>query len=400
MSPAITTLGETVWDLPPLILHPFNEKVAPSTLLESSKAALMLSGLIPTEGADPDELHRRLLSGRYAEMRMLFYLGKDVFRWIDQCVESTQEAPEFCCPGNSPPEFCGPVDQESARGGQGKTVALGRGGLRVDLLARHRDERHVRLSAAVSNPERGLPPQLPPLPGLPVPLLHGVGAARKPAPREFPFRLVRFGRILAHAGEPVGWRLRRLRPSIQRRDAENAEEAQRRKATLTGGTVRTASRSDLTWFSLRLSLRSLRLCVETIFPPTHSLPERPPILLQVLRRLRAAQDHPLESLFQDEPEGIRLAQFAVLVQHPPHTERSVDRHLHAPRRGPLQHARKGLLHLIVGELQDTVSPFRYGQAGRFHVADAGADARDAERRGVFPGARQFDRAQHLEGGLV
>jgi hypothetical protein len=95
MSPAITTLGETVWDLPPLILHPFNEKVAPSTLLESSKAALMLSGLIPSEGADPDELQRRLLSGRYAEMRMLFYLGKDVFRWTDQCVEWTQRAPQF-----------------------------------------------------------------------------------------------------------------------------------------------------------------------------------------------------------------------------------------------------------------------------------------------------------------
>ena len=76
MSPAIATLGEAVWDLPPLILHPFNERVAPSTLLESSKAALMLSG-------------------RYAEMRMLFYLGKDVFRWIDQCVEWVQRAPEF-----------------------------------------------------------------------------------------------------------------------------------------------------------------------------------------------------------------------------------------------------------------------------------------------------------------
>ena len=95
MSTAIATLGETVWDLPPLILHPFNERVAPSTLLESSKAALMLSGLIPSEGADRDDLQRRLLSGRYAEMRMLFFLGKDAFRWIDQCVEWAQRAPEF-----------------------------------------------------------------------------------------------------------------------------------------------------------------------------------------------------------------------------------------------------------------------------------------------------------------
>ena len=95
MPPAITILGETVWDLPPLILHPFNERIAPATLLESSKAALMMAGLIPDGGADPDDLKRRLLCGRYAELRMLFFLGKDVFRWIDQCVEWAQRMPEF-----------------------------------------------------------------------------------------------------------------------------------------------------------------------------------------------------------------------------------------------------------------------------------------------------------------
>ena len=83
----MTTLGETVWVLPPLILHPFNERVPPSTLLENSKAALMLSGLIPNDGSDQEELKRRLMAGRYGEIRMLFYLGKDVFRWLDQCVE-------------------------------------------------------------------------------------------------------------------------------------------------------------------------------------------------------------------------------------------------------------------------------------------------------------------------
>src|SRR5258708_35718868 len=93
MSPAIRMLGERVWELPPLILHPFNERVEPSTLLQSSKAALMLSGLIPDEGIDREGLKRRLLSGRYAEMRMLFYLGKDVFRWLGQCVEWGQRVP-------------------------------------------------------------------------------------------------------------------------------------------------------------------------------------------------------------------------------------------------------------------------------------------------------------------
>ncbi|MGD0500099.1 MAG: hypothetical protein ABSC23_16880 [Bryobacteraceae bacterium] len=83
------TLGETVWDLPPLILHPFNDRVSPAALLDNSKAALMLAGLIPADGSDRDELKRRLLFGRHAEIRMLFFLGKDVFRWMDQCQEST-----------------------------------------------------------------------------------------------------------------------------------------------------------------------------------------------------------------------------------------------------------------------------------------------------------------------
>src|SRR5262245_48233388 len=52
MPTPMTTFGETVWMLPPLILHPFNERVPPSALLENSKAALMLSGLIPSDGSD------------------------------------------------------------------------------------------------------------------------------------------------------------------------------------------------------------------------------------------------------------------------------------------------------------------------------------------------------------
>jgi hypothetical protein len=95
MSTRTTSLGDTVWDLPPLILHPFNERVPPSTLLENSKAALMLSGLIPTDGSDPDELTRRLLTGRYGEIRMLYFLGKDVFRWIEQGVDWAARTPEL-----------------------------------------------------------------------------------------------------------------------------------------------------------------------------------------------------------------------------------------------------------------------------------------------------------------
>ena len=95
MQPPSAHPSETVWDLPPLILHPFNERVPPSTLLDNSKAALMLSGLIPSDGADPEELSRRLLAGRYGEIRMLYFLGKDVFRWMEQCLDRVTRAPEL-----------------------------------------------------------------------------------------------------------------------------------------------------------------------------------------------------------------------------------------------------------------------------------------------------------------
>jgi hypothetical protein len=55
----------------------------------------MLSGLIPSDGSDQEDLKRRLLAGRYSEIRMLYFLGKDVFRWIGQCVEWGQRLPEL-----------------------------------------------------------------------------------------------------------------------------------------------------------------------------------------------------------------------------------------------------------------------------------------------------------------
>jgi len=94
ISPTISP-GEAVWQMPPLILHPFNERVSPGTLMENSKAALMLSGLIPSEGIDREELKRRLLTGRHSEIRMLYFLGKDVFRWIGQCMEIAARTPEL-----------------------------------------------------------------------------------------------------------------------------------------------------------------------------------------------------------------------------------------------------------------------------------------------------------------
>ena len=93
------SLGETVWSLPPLILHPFNERVSATELTANSKAALMMAGLIADDGSDRQEMKRRLLNGRLSEIRMLFYLGKDVVRWLEQCRESAAREAELAALG-------------------------------------------------------------------------------------------------------------------------------------------------------------------------------------------------------------------------------------------------------------------------------------------------------------
>jgi hypothetical protein len=121
----ITTLGEKVWELPPLILHPFNERVPPSALLENSKAALILSGLIPSDGSDQEDLKRRLLAGRYAEIRMLYYLGKDILRWIEQCVEWGQGVPELSGAEIRPQSFAGLLTADPPEAVKEKLVRWG-----------------------------------------------------------------------------------------------------------------------------------------------------------------------------------------------------------------------------------------------------------------------------------
>jgi len=79
--------------LPPLILHPFSDSSGPGRLVESSRASLMLQGLLPTGELSKDELEQRLLDGRYCELRMLFYVGRDLTRWIEQCLDYAESEP-------------------------------------------------------------------------------------------------------------------------------------------------------------------------------------------------------------------------------------------------------------------------------------------------------------------
>ena len=89
------TPGTHAFRLPPLILHPFSTPEDTSVLMESSRASLALQGFLPRAETPTEDLDKQLLLGRYAELRMLYYIGKDVSRWAEQCAETAQSSGAF-----------------------------------------------------------------------------------------------------------------------------------------------------------------------------------------------------------------------------------------------------------------------------------------------------------------
>ncbi len=81
--------------LPPLILHPFSAPDDASVLMESSRASLALQGFLPADAGNGQDLDQQLLRGRYAELRMLYYIGKDLTRWMEQCAETVVASGDF-----------------------------------------------------------------------------------------------------------------------------------------------------------------------------------------------------------------------------------------------------------------------------------------------------------------
>jgi hypothetical protein len=81
------------WTLPPLILHPFADTTSPTKLVQSSRANLVLQGLLPAKEETIERLQEVLLEGRYCELRMLYYVGKDTDRWIEQCLDLVEREP-------------------------------------------------------------------------------------------------------------------------------------------------------------------------------------------------------------------------------------------------------------------------------------------------------------------
>lgn len=88
------SIQQKEFQLPPLILHPFASAAAPAKLIQSSRASLMLEGLLPQGELSQNELDNILLDGRYQELRMLFYVGRDLTRWVEQCLDLAQRMPE------------------------------------------------------------------------------------------------------------------------------------------------------------------------------------------------------------------------------------------------------------------------------------------------------------------
>ncbi len=91
--PPTAPMARTI--LPPLILHPFADAASSVRVLESAKAAAQMV-LDPAQPATKaEQLRERLLDGRYAEVRMLYFVGKDLFRWMEQCVDFCSRADDL-----------------------------------------------------------------------------------------------------------------------------------------------------------------------------------------------------------------------------------------------------------------------------------------------------------------
>ncbi|MDR3633697.1 MAG: hypothetical protein P4L84_07655, partial [Isosphaeraceae bacterium] len=93
------------WELPPLILHPFSDKRGPDKLVECSRAQLMLAGILPMHGFEREDLEKRVIDGRVCEVRMLYYVGLDLNRWLEECTEVAAHEEKLKATGLSKSSF-------------------------------------------------------------------------------------------------------------------------------------------------------------------------------------------------------------------------------------------------------------------------------------------------------
>lgn len=112
-------------ELPPLILHPLAEENSPENMLEGSRANLMLHGLLPSEEHSEDELIQKVAHSRYLELRMLFFVGKDLERWLQQCVDLWERNPEAAENGYSIHSFASYLIESTPSNVRSKLLSWG-----------------------------------------------------------------------------------------------------------------------------------------------------------------------------------------------------------------------------------------------------------------------------------
>jgi hypothetical protein len=65
----------------------------------------MLAGILPMDGFDRETLEDRVIDGRVCEVRMLYYVGLDLNRWLEQCTEVAAHEDQLKATGLSKSSF-------------------------------------------------------------------------------------------------------------------------------------------------------------------------------------------------------------------------------------------------------------------------------------------------------
>ena len=142
------TVGETIWE--PAAVDPASIQRASRPLNTSRQFQSRPDAVGPDSPRrhGEEELQRRLLAGRYGEVRMLFFPGEGCFSLGGSMRRMGQRKPRLQHSAMiDPHSFVESAHDSHPGGGQGETGALGRGGLHIYFFSRHRPERPFRGTA-------------------------------------------------------------------------------------------------------------------------------------------------------------------------------------------------------------------------------------------------------------
>ncbi len=94
-------------------------------MLEGSRANLMLHGLLPHDTQSDDELVEKVARSRYLELRMLYFVGKDLERWLQQCAEFVENDRELADQNYSQQSFASYLIESTPTGVRNKLLSWG-----------------------------------------------------------------------------------------------------------------------------------------------------------------------------------------------------------------------------------------------------------------------------------